>query len=89
MFLTTSGLFAVSSPQQLLILENAPGGEMLGAASIQIAFNLVNALGAYFGGLPIQQGLEAHYSALPGALFALLGFVMFSIYCSRFGRVRA
>lgn len=89
MFLTTSGLFAVSSPQQLLILENAPGGEMLGAASIQIAFNLGNALGAYFGGLPIQQGLEAHYSALPGALFALLGFVMFSIYCSRFGRVRA
>lgn len=31
MFLTTASLFGVSSPQQLLILENAPGGEMLGA----------------------------------------------------------
>ena len=86
MFFTTSGLFAVSSPQQLLILENAPGGEMLGAASIQIAFHLGNALGAYFGGLPIHYGLAANYSALPGALFTLAGFILFSIYCHRYGR---
>lgn len=45
LFCTTAALFGVSSPQQLLILENSPGGEMLGAASIQIAFNLGNALG--------------------------------------------
>ena len=62
MFLTTASLFGVSSPQQLLILENAPGGEMLGAASIQIAFNLGNALGAYFGGLPISFGLGPQYA---------------------------
>lgn len=42
-------------------------GEMLGAASIQIAFNLGNALGAYFGGLPISFGLGPQYAALPGA----------------------
>ena len=86
MFLTTASLFGVSSPQQLLILENAPGGEMLGAASIQIAFNLGNALGAYFGGLPISFGLGPQYAALPGAAMALLGFVMFSVYCSLYGR---
>ena len=86
MFLTTASLFGVSSPQQLLILENAPGGEMRGAASIQIAFNLGNALGAYFGGLPISFGLGPQYAALPGAAMALLGFVMFSVYCSLYGR---
>ena len=73
MFLTTASLFGVSSPQQLLILENAPGGEMLGAASIQIAFNLGNALGAYFGGLPISFGLGPQYAALPGAAMAPAG----------------
>ena len=58
----------------------------LGAASIQIAFNLGNALGAYFGGLPISFGLGPQYAALPGAAMALLGFVMFSVYCSLYGR---
>lgn len=88
MFLTTASLFGVSSPQQLLILENSPGGEMLGAASIQIAFNLGNALGAYFGGLPISLGWGPQYAALPGAAMALLGFVMFTLYCRRYGRRR-
>lgn len=41
----TTMLFAVSSPQQVLILENAPGGQMLGAALIQVAFNLGKCLG--------------------------------------------
>ena len=63
MFLTTASLFGVSSPQQLLILENA-----------------------YFGGLPISFGLGPQYAALPGAAMALLGFVMFSVYCSLYGR---
>ena len=47
MTLCTACLFCVSSPQQLLILENSRGGEMLGAALVQVAFNLGNALGAY------------------------------------------
>ena len=36
MCLTTACLFCVSSPQQLLILENSRGGEMLGAALVHI-----------------------------------------------------
>lgn len=56
MVLCTGCLFCVSSPQQLLILENSRGGEMLGAALVQVAFNLGNALGAYCGGLPIDHG---------------------------------
>lgn len=71
--LCCAGLFAVSSPQQHLIINHAPGGEMMGGAMIQIAFNLGNALGAYFGGLPIDSGAGVRYSALIGAAFILIG----------------
>ena len=37
MTLCTAGLFAVSSPEQVLIIRVAPGGEMLGGACVQIA----------------------------------------------------
>ncbi len=33
-------MFAMSSPQQYLILKHAPGGEMLGGACIQMAFDI-------------------------------------------------
>lgn len=86
MCVTTGCLFCVSSPQQLLILENSRGGEMLGAALVQVAFNLGNALGAYIGGLPIERGLEYEYTTLPGALFTLLGMVVIAVYIHKFPR---
>lgn len=64
MCLCTAGLFAVSSPQQISIIHFAKGGELLGAACIQVAFNLGNAIGAYIGGLPLQAGLGYQYPAL-------------------------
>ena len=39
MFVGTAALFAVSPPQQLLLLQNSRGSEMMGAACVQIAFN--------------------------------------------------
>ena len=86
MCLTTACLFCVSSPQQLLILENSRGGEMLGAALVQVAFNLGNALGAYVGGLPIGHGLGYGYTALPGAAFVLLGMTAAMIYIRKYPR---
>ena len=86
MCLTTACLFCVSSPQQLLILENSRGGEMLGAALVQVAFNLGNALGAYVGGLPIGHGLGYEYTALPGAAFVLLGMTAAMIYIRKYPR---
>ena len=86
MCLTTACLFCVSSPQQLLILENSRGGEMLGAALVQVAFNLGNALGAYVGGLPIGRGLGYEYTALPGAAFVLLGMTAAMIYIRKYPR---
>lgn len=84
MVLCTAGLFAVSSPQQFLILKYAPGGEMLGGAAIQIAFNLGNALGAYFGGLPIDHGLSYRYAALVGAPVVALGLIAMAIFIKRY-----
>lgn len=86
MCLTTACLFCVSSPQQLLILENSRGGEMLGAALVQVAFNLGNALGAYVGGLPVGRGLGYEYTALPGAAFVLLGMAAVMVYIRKYPR---
>ncbi len=42
----TACLFGVSAPQQLLLLRFSKGGEMMGAALVQVAFNLGNAVGS-------------------------------------------
>uniref|UniRef100_UPI00057BD67A MFS transporter AraJ n=1 Tax=Enterobacter sp. Bisph1 TaxID=1274399 RepID=UPI00057BD67A len=39
-FVCCAGLFALSAPLQIMLLQNAKGGEMLGAAGGQMAFNL-------------------------------------------------
>lgn len=84
MVVCTGCLFAVSSPQQFLILKYAPGGEMLGGASIQMAFNMGNALGAFCGGLPIAAGLPPRYAAIVGVPFVTLGLVSFIVFCRKY-----
>lgn len=84
MVVCTGCLFAVSSPQQFLILKYAPGGEMLGGASIQMAFNMGNALGAFCGGLPITAGLPPRYAAIVGVPFVALGLVSFIVFCRKY-----
>lgn len=82
MALCTAGLFAVSSPEQVLIIRVAPGGELLGGACVQMAFNLGNAIGAYVGGLALAGGYR--YPALAGVPFALTGFVLFLIFYKKY-----
>ena len=84
MCLCTAGLFAVSSPEQVLIIRVAKGGEMLGAACVQVAFNLGNAIGAYVGGLAISGGYR--YPALAGVPFAMVGFILFMMYALKICR---
>lgn len=78
MAVCTAGLFAVSSPEQVLMIRLSPGGELLGGASVQMAFNLGNALGAYIGGLASVRGYE--WPALPGAALAFAGFIMLVVF---------
>lgn len=84
MCLCTACLFALSSPQQVLLIRYSKGGEMLGAASVQVAFNLGNAIGAYCGGLPLQAGMGYQYPALTGAPFALTGFILLFVFHRKF-----
>lgn len=84
MCLTTACLFAVSSPQQILLIRFSKGGELLGAASVQVAFNLGNAIGAYCGGLPLEAGLGYQYPALIGSGFALVGFIILTLFFKKF-----
>ena len=76
MFTCTSCLFALSAPQQVLIIQYSPGGEILGAASAQVAFNLGNALGAFMGGLPVTYGLGYQFTTIPGIVLAFGGFLL-------------
>lgn len=76
MFIATAGLFGIGGPLQYIIVRFAKGGEMLGGAGIQIAFNVSNALSAALGGLAIHQGFGLASPALVGVPFALIGAVM-------------
>ncbi|MGK9175380.1 MFS transporter AraJ [Yokenella regensburgei] len=69
-FICCAGLFALAAPLQILLIQNAKGGELMGAAGGQIAFNLGSALGAYSGGLMITLGLSWDYVTLPAALLS-------------------
>ena len=76
MFVAAGCLFGVSGPEQVLIIDNAEGGELLGASGAQVAFNLGNAVGAWLGGLPIAAGYSYRYAAAPGVLLATAGLFM-------------
>lgn len=84
MCICTLGLFAVSSPLQVSIIHFSKGGELLGAACIQVAFNLGNALGATIGALPLQAEFSYRYPALLGAPFALLGFILLIVFVKKY-----
>ena len=83
MFAAAVCLFALSAPEQFLLIEHSQGGQMLGAACAQMAFNLGNALGAFAGGLPIAAGYSPRYTALPGAALACLGFLALLLFWKR------
>ena len=55
----------------------------MGAACVQVAFNLGNALGAYVGGLPIEAGLGYRYPALAGVFVVAAGLACVAAYARR------
>ena len=83
-FLATAGLFGIGGPLQYLIVRFAKGGEMLGGAGIQIAFNVSNAMSAVIGGLAIHHGLGLASPALVGIPFALIGATALFILARRY-----
>lgn len=76
-FVASACLFGIGGPPQYLIVGFSKGGEMLGAAGIQIAFNVSNACSAAIGGAAINHGFAYDSTALIGIPFALVGMVCF------------
>ena len=72
-FIAPGLLFGLGGPLQYLIVRYAKGGEMLGGAGIQIAFNVSNAVAAAMGGAVIRHGYGLASPALVGVPCALIG----------------
>ena len=90
-FLAPALLFGLGGPLQYLIVRYAKGGEMLGGAGIQIAFNVSNAMAAAIGGAVIHHGFGLASPALAGVPLAVISAVaLFMLYhMERSGRKSA
>lgn len=85
----TAVLFGSSSPLQSSIVGYSKGGELLGGACIQIAYNGGNAIAAQIGALVINSGLGYHYVPLSGVPLVALGAVAIFILYFRYEKGRA
>ncbi|MGC1633225.1 MAG: MFS transporter [Gelidibacter sp.] len=68
--------FAISTPIQMLIIGASKGSETLGSSLNQSAFNIGNASGAYFAGLPIAMGYGYTSADWVGAAMAGTGVLI-------------
>ena len=75
--------FSIGAPIQILMIKTAVGSEMIASASIQAAFNVGNALGAFLGGLPLVAGLNYATPNLVGVAMALSGAMITFIFLQR------
>lgn len=75
---------SVSSPLNMMIMKAAPGSEMMAAAFMQAAFNVANSAGAFFGGIPLDMGLDYTYPSLVGMVMAFIGLIICIGYRTRF-----
>ncbi|MBT1167174.1 MFS transporter [Bifidobacterium simiarum] len=84
-FVVAFGLFFVSSPQQLLMANAGKGGgELIGGATVQVAFNFGNAVGSMIGGAALNaSGMDYHFTALSGVPLALISVVCLVVYSMR------
>ncbi|WP_336837556.1 MFS transporter [Sphingobacterium siyangense] len=83
-FLSGVTTFALVPSLTLLLLNSVKSdAEMLVASLGPACFNIANALGAFLGGVPINQGYGYASPALVGAVMAALGIVISLCYIQR------
>ncbi len=75
-FLISTFAFCLATPIQMAMINTAKGSEMLGSSLNQSAFNIGNASGAYFAGLPIAMGYGIPSATLVGAAMAGAGVLL-------------
>ncbi|PJM79815.1 MFS transporter [Bifidobacterium scaligerum] len=80
------GLFFINGPQMLLMAEAGKGGgELIGGATVQIAFNGGNAVGSLIGGMALNaSGMNYHAVGLAGLPFTLAAVALLIIFALRF-----
>ncbi|AUS06637.1 MFS transporter [Pseudotamlana carrageenivorans] len=72
-FIIGAVTFCLSTPIQVAIINASKGSETLGSSINQSAFNIGNASGAYFAGLPIAMGYGYTSADWVGAVMAGIG----------------
>lgn len=82
----TAALFASGSPLQSSIVGYSRGGELLGGACIQIAYNGGNAIAAQIGALVIDSGFGYQYVSVPGVPLVALGAAIIYILYFKYER---
>lgn len=81
MMLGTAILFGSGSPLQSSIVGYSRGGELLGAACIQIAYNAGNAIAAWIGSRVISMGYGYSAPSIVGLPIVLIGcLLLFHLY---------
>lgn len=84
----TAALFGSGSPLQSSIVYYSKGGELLGGALIQIAYNAGNAIAARLGGIVIAHGYSYSAPAIMGTPIILTGCVLLMILYYKKERVK-
>lgn len=85
-FIGAGALFGLGGPLQYLIVRYSRGGEILGGAGIQIAFNGSNAVAAYLGGTAISAGFGLAAPALVGIPMSIACACILFWFNSRYGK---
>ncbi|MCH9275527.1 MFS transporter [Bifidobacterium amazonense] len=82
------GLFFINGPQMLLMAEAGKGGgELIGGAAVQIAFNGGNAVGSLVGGMALNlSGMDYHVIGLAGMPFTVVAVLLLTAFALRFER---
>jgi DHA1 family arabinose polymer transporter-like MFS transporter len=80
-FVTGVVSFALIPSLTLLLLKSVKSNSELLVASLGPAcFNIANALGAYLGGIPIENGYGYTSAEIVAIVMVILGIIIFSIY---------
>lgn len=67
---------AIAAPINIMMMKAAPRSEMMAAAFMQAAFNIANALGAFLGGIPLENGYAFNYPAAVGLGMTFFGLII-------------
>ncbi|MDN3694392.1 MFS transporter [Chryseobacterium tructae] len=76
---------SIAAPINIMMMKAAPKSEMMAAAFMQAGFNIANAMGAFFGGIPLEYGLPFNYPSLVGVGMTFIGFVISVRYMYLYG----